>query len=243
MAYPSKLYHRRLSALDEKSFSMGNLKNVPKSKSVISQCSYEYRKANQVDDSLINSLKTLKSMYNTELKSKLVPGFIQFISFDPLTVALWSERDIELYHEMSKRCSPLVDATGTVTYKLNGKEIFYFTFLSYDRCVKTEPVPHLEILTDRASFNTLLFALSMFLEDDLKRFGYTTNSIPILCTCDVSWPIIKCLIEAFNKETLKEYITRSYTIASGDASSNELPLLRRKTFVHISLCHSMKSSW
>ena len=94
MTYPSKVYHRRLSALDEKLFSMGNLKNVPKSKSVISQCSYEYRKANQVDESLINSLKTLKSKYNAELKSKSVPGFMQFISLDTLTVALWSESDI-----------------------------------------------------------------------------------------------------------------------------------------------------
>ena len=59
MTYPSKLYHRRLSALNEESFLMGNLKNVPISKSVITQCRYEYRKANQADESLINSLKHL----------------------------------------------------------------------------------------------------------------------------------------------------------------------------------------
>ena len=241
MTYPSKLYHRRFSALNDESFLMGNLKNVPTSKSVITQCRYEYRKANQVDESLINSLKTLKSKYNAELNSKLVPGFMQFVSLDPLTVALWTENDIELYHEMSKKHSLLVDATGTVTFKLNDKEVLYFAFISFDRFIKTEPVPHLEILTDRASTSTLLFVLSTFLEDEMKRYGYTTYSVPVLCTCDVSWPIIKCLIEAFNKETLEEYICRSYTIVSGDASSKELPLLRRKTYVHISLCHAMKS--
>ena len=93
MTYPSKLYHRRLSALHEESFLMGNLKNVPRSKSVITQCRYEYRKANQVDESLINSLKTLKSKYNAELNSKSVPGFMQFVSLDPLTVALWTESE------------------------------------------------------------------------------------------------------------------------------------------------------
>ena len=68
MAYPSKIYHRKLSALDEKSFSMGNLKDVPLSKSVITQCSYENRKENRIDESLITSLKILKSKYSDELR-------------------------------------------------------------------------------------------------------------------------------------------------------------------------------
>ena len=123
---------------------------MPRSKSVISQFRYEYCKANQVDESLINSLKTLKSKYNAELNSKSVPGFIQFVSLEPLTAALWLESDIDLYHEMSKEHSLLVDATETVIFKLNEKEFFYFAFISFDRSIKTEPVPHLEILTDRA---------------------------------------------------------------------------------------------
>ena len=75
----------------------------------------------------------------------------------------------------------------------------------------------------------------------MKRYGYTTNSVPVLCITDVSWPIIKCLIGAFNKETLEEYILRSFTIASGTASTKELPINPSKTFVHLSLCHVMKA--
>ena len=36
--------------------------------------------------------------------------------------------------------SLLVDATGTVTFKLNDKEVLYFAFISFDRFIKTEPL-------------------------------------------------------------------------------------------------------
>ena len=241
MTYCSKFFHEKLNSLDEQSFSMGNLKDIPSSKNVISQCSYEYRKKNQLSESVVESVQLLKKAYNKELNHKFVPGFIQFISVDPLTIALWSEKDIELFHEMAKQHSFLVDATGTIALKLNNKEIFYFAFISFDRTLKVEPVPHIEILTDRASFNTLQFILSTFLEDEKRRYGYTTHSIPILCTTDCSWPIIKSLISSFNKETLEEYIIRSYKIALGEASVHDLPSEHNKTSVHISLCHLMKA--
>ena len=40
MPFSSKVYNRRLAALDETSFQMGNLKNVSQPKDVISQCKY-----------------------------------------------------------------------------------------------------------------------------------------------------------------------------------------------------------
>ena len=142
---------------------------------------------------------------------------------------------------MSSQHSLVVDATGSVAIKISEKEIFYFAFLSFDRSLKTEPVPHIEILTEKATFNTLKFTLSTFLEDEMRRYNYTTHSVPVLCTTDCSWPIIKCLISAFNNETLEEYIFRSFQIVSGNATIDTLPVKSQKTFVHISLCHSMKS--
>ena len=93
MSFPSKVYHRRVAALDETTFNMGNLKNVPQSKTVIAQCKYEYRKDSRIDNSVIVSLKELKNIYIKEFNSKVIPGFIQFTSLDPLTVSLWCEKD------------------------------------------------------------------------------------------------------------------------------------------------------
>ena len=241
MAFPSKIYHRRLAALDETSFKMGNLKNVPQSKNVITQCKYENRKNNRVDDSIIVSFQELKSTYKKELNSNVIPGFIQFTSFDPLTVALWCEKDIELFHQMTKKHSLLVVATGTIASKLNEKGIFYFAFLSFNRSLNVEPVPHIELLTDRASFNTLEFVLSTFLEDEKRKYGYRSHSVPLLCTTDCSWPILKCLVGAFNKQNLKAYIHRSYKVCTDEATVADLPSEPPKTFLHISLCHLMKS--
>ena len=241
MKYPSKLFHRKLSALDDDQFLKGNLGDVPKSKNVINQCAYEFRKANREDDSLITSLKLLKVKFSEKLKEGAISGFIQFMSCDPLTVGLWCKKDIEFYHKMSKSHSMLVDATGSVSLKVNNKEILYFSFLFYDRAVKTEPVPHLEILTDRASTATLKYLLSLFLEDEDKVYGYNPHDVPILCTTDCSWPILKSLIECFNSEKLEEYVTRSYKIVSNKAEQNDLPINPTKSFFHISLCHSMKA--
>lgn len=241
LKYPSKEYHRRLANLDEKSFSLGNLKNTPLSKNIVKQCSYEYRNSLLEDKDVIKSIQILKNKYKHELKGKSVSGFIQFFSVEPLVVALWTEKDIELFHEMSNSHSLLVDATGAITLKKDRKEIFYFAFVSYDRSVKTEPVPHIELLTELSTTKTLKFILSRFLEDDMKRFNYTSFSVPLLCTTDFSWPIIKSLVESFNNETIEEYLTRSHIIVSGNATALEIPTTKRKTFIHISLCHVMKA--
>ena len=135
---------------------------------------------------------------------------------------------------MIKKHYLLVDATGSIATTLNGKEIFCFAFISFDRSLKVEQVPHIEVLTDRATFNTLEFILSTFLEDEKKKYGYTTHSVPVLCTTDCSWPILKCLVSAFNKETLEGYIHTSYKICSGKASMLDFPSEPNKTFLRIS---------
>ena len=149
---------------------------------------------------------------------------------------MWTEQDIEFYHRMSNSHSLLVDATGSIVTKKDGKEVFYFSYISYDRSVKTEPVAHIELLTELSTTHTLKFVLSRFLEDEMKRYSYTTFSIPLLCTTDFSWPIIKSLIETFNNESIEGYLARSFSILSRKATSTELPFKKRKNiFAHFSL--------
>ena len=147
MTYPSKLSHRKLASLDEDLFKMGNLKDVPQSKNVVKQCAYEYPKGNREDNSIITSLQLLKAKYIKDMSSKSLSGFVQFLSFDPITVGLWCHKDIQFFHEMVRSHSMVVDAPGSVSIKV--KEILYFSFLFYNRFLQIEPVPHLEILTDQ----------------------------------------------------------------------------------------------
>ena len=135
----------------------------------------------------------------------------------------------------------LVDTTRSLAMKIHGKEIRYLSFLFYDRSVRAEPVPCLEILTDRLSTAPLSYMFNLFLEDEKKRYGFMSHSVPLLCTTDCSWPILKCLVQCLNSESLDEYLFRSFKIVSGVATEAELPVPEVKTFVRISLCHSMKA--
>ena len=74
----------------------------------------------------------------------------------------------------------------------------------------------------------------------MRRFNYTSFSIPLLCTTHFSWRIIKSLIEAFNNESVEDYLGRSYLIVADKAEEKHLPNKTVKTFLHISLCHVMK---
>ena len=93
------------------------------------QCKYENRRDSRIDNSVIVSLKELKNMYIKESNSKVIPGFIQFTSLDPLTVALWCEKDIELFHQMMKKHPLLVDATGSIATKWEGGILFCLYFV------------------------------------------------------------------------------------------------------------------
>ena len=107
---------------------MDNLKNVPQSKDVISQCKHEAKRDSRDDDFIIVSPQELKSSYERDLSAKVIPGFVQFTSFDPLTFGLWSEKDIELFRQMYQKYSFFVDATGTIAPKLNGIRDIIFCF-------------------------------------------------------------------------------------------------------------------
>ena len=190
LSIPSKEFHKRLANLDENTFSSGNLRDTPMSKNVIKQCAYEYREASLEDKMLLSSvhmniekhlwktkmLSEVFNFYNRNSVKKLSPNLHQ-VSYNFFSI---NPKDIELYHKMSSSHSLLVDATGSIATKLTDKEIFYFAFISYDRSIQTEPVPHLELLTDLSSTDTLKFIFMRFLEDEMKRFNYISFSVPLL---------------------------------------------------------------
>ena len=82
---------------------------------------------------------------------------------------------------MNRQHWSVVDATGSVAIKINGKELLYFAVLSFDGSLQTEPVVHIEILTEKATYNTLTFIISTFSEDEMRKFNYMTYSVtPLL---------------------------------------------------------------
>ena len=134
------------------------------------------------------------------------------------------------------------------------KRMFYFVFVIYNKTVKTEPIPILEILTDYPDECSRTCLLTSFLRDEQKCYGHRVRAVPIICTVDISWPFIRAILTGFNTESLEKYLERYFEkylekcleryfqILTGKASSNHLPTMTdKKTFVHICLAHFVKA--
>ena len=161
------------------------LKGMPKSKNVVRQLAHQFRKSLLKDCNVFKSLDILQKELKMERKSKFVDGFIQFLAYSPLLIGLWTQQDIDLFHELESVHSLVADATSNIAVKLCEKRIFYFAFVIYNRTVKTEPVPILEVLTDCPGEPSLTCLLTSFLRDEQKCYDHKVKTVPIICTVDL----------------------------------------------------------
>ena len=76
---------------------------------------------------------------------------------------------MDLYHEQVKHYPLIVDATCGVASRVNESRVYYYAFIFYNRNVKTEPVPFLEILTDQPGEMCLTNALNYFLGGEKRE--------------------------------------------------------------------------
>ena len=104
--------------------------------------------------------------------------------------------------------------------------------------VKTlESLPLLEMRTNSCDEKPIKWCLDAFLKDEKEWYGYNVSTAPLNFTCNMSWPIIKTPLRVFNNESIEEYCQRSYTIATGNATSKEPLTTVSKTFIHLYLSH------
>ena len=117
--------------------------------------------------------------------------------------------------------------------------ILYYSFFLCSKTKNSEPFVNIEILTDSQDEQPIKNCLKQFIKDEKKKYGDKCISIPIIFTCDMSWPILKVTVRYFNNESIEEYIGRSYEIITGKASAKELPVKTSKLFVYLCLSHIM----
>ena len=123
---------------------------------------------------------------------------------------------------MVDKCPLLIDATCGIASKVNKSRAFYFAFIFYDREVKTEPVPILEIFTDEPHEISISTALNTFISHEKKQYGEKSN--PLYIICYISWPIIKAVLASYNNLSLDEHIRCCFKILIGKATEKEPPL-------------------
>ena len=124
---------------------------------------YESKKKKRLHCNVKESVDLLKKRWIESSASKVIKGCIQFVAVDPLIVGLWTEKDVEIFHDAAKMYPLVTDATSNVVTKINSKRVFYFAFILFKREVVTSPLPSLEILTDCPDERSLTVMFSSFL--------------------------------------------------------------------------------
>ena len=239
---PNKLWHKKLANLDVDDFASGYLKDMPNTKDVYKTIKSEAAKSMLVDDELIKSIIKLKKHFEFVSKESVIKGFIQFVDLDPFALGLWTQSDVEIFHDRSKTQPIIIDATCGIVAPINDKRVFHMTLITGNGEVKTEPIPVFQLLTDRPDEQTLRSGLDRFLVDERRRYGPLANVTPLIGICDISWPIIKALLRSFNNMDLNQYIECCYRILTGQASENELPSsIGRILVIILCLSHIMKA--
>ena len=122
------------------------------------------------------------------------------------------------------------DATGSIVAKVGNKIILHYSFLLCDKTRNSEPLANIEILTDSHDDLPIRHYLNQFIFDEKRKFGHNSNTVPVLFTCDMSWPILKSAICCFNNESVEEYLSWSYRISNG--RSSDLHIKPSKLFLH-----------
>ena len=121
---PSKLWHEALNALSNDDFENGYLKEMGNSKNVYKTIMCEEAMLQLPEQDLLSSLRKLKTTYEDTTEQKLVKGFIQSLSIDPLAITLWNQEDVEFFHVRGEKYPLIVNATCGIVAKVNEKGSF-----------------------------------------------------------------------------------------------------------------------
>ena len=131
------------------------------------------------------------------------------------------------------------DATVSIAAKVETKMILYHSFLLCDKARNSKPLANITTLTDSHDELPIRHCLNQFILDEKRKFDHNSNTVPVLFTCYMLWPIFKSAIRCFNNESVEEYLSRSARISNGRASSSDLHIKPSKLFLHFCLSNIM----
>ena len=144
MKFPIKAFHKKLVSLGKDSFNAGNLTVVGKSRDLYIQIKHEGVKNLQHHDDIHLSIAKTKEKFTNEIVWSKIKGYIQYYSIQRFIVGLWAAVvlcSMSIFTNMQRIPCQFIAS------KVNGKMVFYYTFLLTSTIKKLEPLPLLEILT------------------------------------------------------------------------------------------------
>ena len=155
-----------------------------------------------------------------------------------MKIVLFTESTIRLYHKVCQNDIVYIDATGRVT--LESKE--YKRILLYTLCVrhsygKTPPLPIAQYLSNSHNVESIR-SFYMILQEKEKIVFNGRVATPRLIMTDYSLALILSCLSEFAKESLQQYINKTWRIIQGKARTEEL----NSIILHICFSHMMNQN-
>ena len=248
---PSKEYIGRLMKLTPGQFATGNRDNVGCNPSALRKISSEARLALQEDENLVSSLLILKQIFELD-EAKLVKeefnqkpavcGYIQCIQASPFAVICFNDAAVRLYHEVAKRNPIFCDATGTIVSVRNeagNKLVTYYYSLVIKHPIRGKPpIAVAELISTDHTVLTVCYFINCFRRAEGLIFGFNNLISPKHIVIDRSMVLLLSFLQAFNMETLHEYLQRTFRVCSGAGSDKDI----KKISPHACTSHVMNSA-
>ena len=236
---PSTVYQERKADLPSGALASGNRTGCGTQPTTIRKIASEGRQLSQMDKNVFKSLQKIR-LHLTEKESSRdfppnsIEGFVHMICQFPLTVHMWTEDQVRLWHERCGDDISYIDATGTIIANHNGKRVLYYALVVRHPCKGNPSVPVAEMITtDQRACNIRTF-LDNFRQDESKTFSGRITS-PRQLNCDYSRAILLAVLREFNNENLSNFFERAFRILNMNGLQKDFTL----TIPHIGCSHFM----
>ena len=178
---------------------------------------------------------------------KRVPGYVQSpsISLNGVSVSLFDEALVKLYHLLSPHDVLFFDASGSFVapfpWLLNkdGKpmRVLLYALTVRHPAGKVPPIALIEHITTSHNIFSIRRMLSNLKEAEYKIFK--KNAKPKLIITDYSKAMIQAVLMELSGETLEAYLKRSYRIVFNKCQPDDFD----RMFIHICSYHVLKINY
>ena len=229
---PSKLHRDSLLSIDSDAFSAGIRTGAGITHGTMRGIKSESKKKHQSDKNLAKSLCDLEASIKQEDEHNAIKlghtwrkffGYIQLCNVTPeLSVVLFNEASVRIFHELSKQDIIYIDATGKLfANEHNYPRLLYYAMVLRNPYQLNAPVPISELISSRHTAESIGLMIRKLKEKEKDVFE-SKGAVPSLVMSDFSMAIIIACLKEFNNESYDEFLERGYRIVMGLASKSDM---------------------
>ena len=237
MTPPSKLYRQKFQSIPSDIYASGNrsqagtLKKAQHAKSKMrlqsSRLGELHKALLEIDRKQKDEDERIAVALKHEHRINGIRGYMQGITIDNtlIRLVLFDDPMVRLFHVLSSRDILYLDATGNIVENcLTIRHPFGLA----------PPFPVGEYITSSHTIESLRFFFMSLREKE--NIMYPNSHVePKLLVSDLSIPLYSSALLEFTRETVDDYLNRTFRIVQGKASAKDLDLM----LVHLCNVHSM----